>query len=129
MPIDGDPRVLLEDAPREIADAVVVRTADGTKLVYVGAVADDGSAVTPAVLDVATGTTSDLPPGDVGDPRLGPYPVALPDGWVLLAGGAMGDFPWQRALDRPAPVLVNLDTGRRIELPNLPNWTGYLTGS
>ena len=128
VPIDGDPRVLMADAPREIVDAVVVPTAGGAKVVYVGAVSDDGSAVTVSVLDVATGRTTDLPPSDVGDPRLGPYPVALPEGWVLLAGGAMGDFPWQRALDRPAPVLLNLDTGRRIELPNLPNWTGNLSG-
>ena len=124
---DGEPRVLLEDAPPEIAGAVVVRTAEGLKVLYVGAVADDGSAVTLALIDVATGTTTDLPPSDIGDPRLAPYREAVIDGWVLLAGGVMGDFPWQRAIDRPIPVLLDVVTGERIELVNLPHWTGNLT--
>ena len=101
--------------------AIVVLSAQA---VYVGEVASNGSAVTVAVLDVATGVTTDLPPSDVGDPRLVPYPLARLDGLVLLAGGGMGDFPWQQSFDRPVPVLLDVATGERIELVNLPHWAG-----
>ena len=124
VPIDGERRVLMDDAPREIVDAVIVTTREGVKAVYVGEVAAGGSAVTVAVLDVATGVTSHLPPSDVGDPRLVPYPLARLDGLVLLAGGGMGDFPWQKSFDRPVPVLLDVATGERIELVNLPHWEG-----
>jgi len=50
--------------------------------------------------------------------------VRMPGGWILLAGGAMGDFPWQRAIDRPVPLLVNVVTGESVELVNLPHWKG-----
>ena len=56
--------------------------------------------------------------------------VPLPGGWVMLHGaGGLGDFPWQRAIDRPVPIIVNLVTGERIELVNLPHWTGTLSVS
>lgn len=125
VPIEGgSPKILMESAPiPEIGDAVVVSTSDGAKVVYTAPV--DGDGVPPLkVLDVRTGGTTDLPAGAVGDPPLFPYPLRLPAGWVLLAGGMLGDFPWQRAIDRPAPVLVDLVTGERIELVNLPHWTG-----
>lgn len=127
VPIEkGSPRVLIDDAPRpEIGGALVVSTPDGPKVVFTGSVEPDGTtAIEVLVLDVTTGETAALPPSDVGDARLFPYAVRLPDGWFLLAGGFLGDFPWQRSFDRPAPVLVNLVTGERIELVNLPHWVG-----
>lgn len=129
VPIEGgSPRVLIDDAPRpEIGGAVVVSTLDGPKVVFTGSVQPGGiTAIEVLVLDVTTGETAALPPSDVGDARLFPYQVRLPDGWLLLAGGFLGDYPWQRSFDRPAPVLVNLVTGERIELVNLPHWVGDL---
>lgn len=123
---DGAPVVLMRDAPRaEIGDGVVVVTPDGPKVVFAASVTSDG---TPSikVIDARTGALSDLPRGTIGDPRLFPYPIRLPAGWLLLAGGALGDFPWQKGLDRPPPILVNLVSGERIELVNLPHWVGTL---
>ena len=76
------------------------------------------------VLDLTTLSTSriDVAAAD-GSPLL-TADVRLPDGWILLTRGGLGDFPWQRAVDRPVPVLVNLVTDERIELVNLPHWTG-----
>jgi hypothetical protein len=118
----GAARVVRDDVPTpEIGGAIVVPTPAGPKVVFADSVDSDG-VPSITILDVTTGKSTDLPRGDVGDPRLMPYPVRLPEGWLLLAGGVMGDFPWQRAIDRPAPVLVNLVTGERIELVNLPHW-------
>jgi hypothetical protein len=125
IPRKGETRLLLEDAPQEAADGIVVDGTDGPKVVYAGTIADDGG-VTLKILDVTTGTTTDLPPGDVGDPRQWPQASTLPGSWVLLAAG-LGDFPWQRAFDRPVPVVLNVVTGERVELPNLPHWVGFFT--
>jgi hypothetical protein len=81
-------------------------------------------AVPLKVLDLTTGETTSIPPPAGGTTPLIPVDVRLPGGWLLLAGGGLGDFPWQRAFDRPVPVLVNLVTDERIELVNLPNWKG-----
>ncbi len=49
--------------------------------------------------------------------------VRLPAGeWVLLAG-ELGDVPGFNGVGRPVPVLLNVVTGERIELPNLPHST------
>jgi hypothetical protein len=69
-----------------------------------------------------------LDDGDGDVPLTVATDVRLPDGWVMLNAG-LGDFPWQRAFDRPIPVIVNLVTGERIELVNLPHWTGTLSDS
>ena len=53
------------------------------------------------------------------DPRLSN--VRLPAGdWILLAG-PVGDTPVLASIGRPVPVLLNVVTGERIELPNLPS--------
>lgn len=129
VPVDGGPPlVLLADAPRAlIGDAAVVVTPDGPKVVFVASIGGDG-VPSIKVLDVKTSQATDLPSGAIGDPRLSPTTIRLPAGWLLLGAGGMGDFPWQKALDRPAPVLVNLVTGERIELVNLPHWVGSYPG-
>ena len=129
VPVDeAVSKVLIVDAPRqEIAGAVVVATPDGPKVVFVASITGDGLP-TISVLDVTTAAVADLPPGTIGDPRLTPTRIRLPAGWLLLGAGALGDFPWQQALDRPAPVLVNLVTGERMELVNLPHWVGSYRG-
>lgn len=126
VPVDGGaPTTLVGDVPRtSLEGAFVVDTEDGPKFVLGG---PTGSDEMPwDVLDITTGETTTLPTDPASDIRLGASDIRLPGGWILLAGGAMGDFPWQRAFDRPVPVLVNLVTGERIELVNLPNWTGNL---
>ncbi len=97
-------------------------SADGPKLVVPS---EDGRAEAPwDVIDVTTGTVTTIEVPGADDALRTPLDLRLPDGWILLAGGSLGDFPWQRAFDRPVPVLLNLVTGERIELVNLPNWTG-----
>jgi hypothetical protein len=123
VPLDGGaPRIVADSIDRDVSDGVVVVTPDGLTVAY-GAF--DGAAVTTKLIDVETGKVAALPSGAVGDPTLIPSRSApLPEGWILLSGGGLGDFPWQKALDRPAPVLVNVVTGERIELVNLPHWKG-----
>ncbi len=123
---DGSSTVLAADVVRSALEgSFVVDTEEGPKFVLggpVGSVEDDGMAWD--VVDVTTLSTSRI---DVAAPDGAPLfttDVRLPGGWILLTGGGLGDFPWQRAGDRPVPVLVNLVTGERIELVNLPHWTG-----
>jgi hypothetical protein len=56
------------------------------------------------------------------EPELGAFvqPIHLPTGWVLIANslGLSPAFPAQN--DGP-PILLNVDTGERIELVNLPH--------
>ncbi len=123
----GKSKVLIHDAVGASLDgAFVVPTSDGPKFVLAGPVGPD--AVPWDVLDITTGETASLPPGAPGTTPLIPIEVRLPGGWILLSGGGLGDFPWQRAFDRPLPVLVNLVTDERIELVNLPHWTGNYPG-
>ncbi len=50
--------------------------------------------------------------------------LRLPSGdWVLLAGH-LGDVPGTASIGRAVPVLLNIVTGMRIELPNLPHSQG-----
>jgi hypothetical protein len=123
VPLEGGAStVLIDDADASVGDSFIVPTSEGPKLVLLGPVGPD--AIPWDVLDVTTGDTTLLPPGAVGTTPLVTAEIRLPDGWVLLMGGGLGDFPWQRAFDRPVPVLVNLVTEERIELVNLPNWKG-----
>ncbi len=116
----GEPTMLAPNVARSsLSGAFVVPTSVGPKLVLGGLAGPDD--MPWDVLDVATGKTSIL---SVGAVPLGPADLRLPGGWILLTGGMMGDFPWQKAFDRPVPILVNLVTGERIELVNLPHWTG-----
>ena len=124
----GKPKVIDDAAPPSVDGGVVVATPDGPMVVYPLWV-DGGSTPTMKVLDVATGKTGDLPPGTIDGPQYAPdRTVRLPEGWLLFSGGGLGDFPWQKSFDRPVPVLVNLVTGERIELVNLPHWVGNYGG-
>ena len=105
--------------------ASVVDSDEGAKFVLGGPVgSDEADGMAWDVLDLATLSTSRI---DVTAPDGSPLfaaDVRLPGGWILLTGGGLGDFPWQRSVDRPVPVLVNLVTDEQIELVNLPHWTG-----
>jgi hypothetical protein len=94
----------------------VIRSAAGPQLVYVGD--QDTDHPTIEALDLATGDTRVLDDA----PELGAYvqPIHLPAGWVLIANvlGLSPAFPAQN--DGP-PLLLNVDTGERIELVNLPH--------
>ena len=123
---DGSSTVLAADVVRSTLEgSFVVDTEEGGKFILggpVGSVENDG--MPWDVLDLTTLSTSRI---DVAAPDGTPLVAAdvrLPGGWILLTRGGLGDFPWQRAVDRPVPVLVNLVTDERIELVNLPHWTG-----
>jgi len=121
--LDGSaPKVLIEKADATVTDAFIVPTPDGPKLVLAGPVGPD--ALPWDVFDLTTGKMTVIAPTAGSTTPLIPTDVRLPGGWILLNGGGLGDFPWQRAFDRPVPVLVNLVTDERIELVNLPNWKG-----
>lgn len=124
VPIDGgSPTVLLEDVPRSSREgAFVVDTEDGPRFVLGGVAGPDE--MPWDVLDLTTGETSLLPSDLPSEVPRAPLELRLPNGWILLAGGSLGDFPWQRSFDRPVPHLVNLVTGETIELVNLPHWEG-----
>jgi len=124
VPLEGGKsRVLINDAVGASLDgAFVVPTSEGPKFVVTGPVGAD--AVAWDVLDIRSGEKALLPEGPAGTTPLIPAEIRLPDGWVLLTGGGLGDFPWQRAFDRATPILVNLVSAERIELQNLPHWTG-----
>jgi hypothetical protein len=126
IPVDGGtPRVVGEAFNPDVSGGVVVATPDGLRVAFG---ADEGSGFVTRVIDVDSGDVSELPASADGGPALIPHQsVVLPPGWLLLTDGYLGDFPWQKAIDRPAPVLVNLVTGERIELVNLPHWTGTWT--
>lgn len=78
---------------------------------------DDGT--TTVAVDVATDTGRVLIPAAEGR-LVRPLPVRLPDGWVLL-GTSLTEDPAQTLLPRETPILVDIDSGERIELVNLPH--------
>jgi hypothetical protein len=97
----------------------VIRAAVGPQLVDVGD--QDTDHPTIEALDLETGDTRVLDDA----PELGAYvqPIHLPAGWVLIANvlGLSPAFPAQN--DGP-PIALNVDTGQRIELVNLPHRAG-----
>jgi len=97
----------------------VIRSAAGPQLVYVGG--PDFDHPTIEALDLTSGKTRVL----MDEPELGAYvqPIHLPPGWALIANvlGLSPAFPAQN--DGP-PILLNVDTGERIELVNLPHRAG-----
>lgn len=118
--IDGGPRRVIVDGPTLVASLIV--SSAGPGLLY----ADGGD----------TRTTYRFVGLDGGEPRevatfehdLGftPQlsPVRLPVGdWILLAG-PLADTPANQGQGRPVPVLLNVATGDRIELVNLPHSSG-----
>ena len=119
----GAPTTLLADVPRTSREgAFVVDTEDGPRFVLGGPTGPDD--MPWDVLDMTSGETTTLPTDPSSVFRRGALDVRMPGGWILLAGGAMGDFPWQRAIGRPVPLLVNVVTGESVELVNLPHWKG-----
>lgn len=127
VPVEGGPAsVLVYSIVRGSLDgAFVVPTSDGPKFVLGGLVGPDE--MPWDVLDLTTMEMTLLPGDPSGDTVRVTSKLRLPGGWILLAG-SMGDFPWQRGLDRPVPLLVNLVTGETIELVNLPHWEGNFPG-
>jgi hypothetical protein len=126
--VDGSSTLLAADVVRSTLEgAFVVDTDEGAKFVLggpVGSVEADGMAWD--VLDITTRSTSRIDVTARDGSPLFTAEIRLPGGWILLTRGGLGDFPWQRAADRPVPVMVNLVTDQRIELVNLPHWTGNL---
>ncbi|MGZ9159996.1 MAG: hypothetical protein ACXW4T_02430 [Candidatus Limnocylindrales bacterium] len=119
----GPPRVLASDATGGLSGGAVVVTRKGLQVVIDTAFSESGPAV--GIIDVGTGQVTPLMV-EVEGAVLTPTRLRMPPGWVLMSSGMLGDFPWQRAFDRPTPVAVNLDTGDRIELGNLPHWLSTL---
>lgn len=125
VPLEGGrPRVLASDSTGGLRGGVVVETREGLQVVIDTGSGDAGPDV--AIIHVATGQVTPLRIETDTGVLLMPTRLRLPPGWVLMSSGMFGDFPWQRSLDRPAPVAVDLDTGQRIELVNLPHWRSSL---
>lgn len=120
----GRPMVLASDTAGGLTAGVVVATRTGLQAVIDVATGETGSDV--AIIDVVTGQLTPLTVETETGGHLMPTRLRMPPGWVLMSSGMFGDFPWQRSFDRPAPVAVNLDTGQRIELVNLPHWRSTL---
>lgn len=125
---DGSSTVLAVDVVRPTLEgAFVVDTDEGPKFVLGGPVGSvEGDGMPWDVIDVTTLSTSRVDVAAEDGSPLFTSDIRLPGSWILLSRGGLGDFSWQRAFDRPVPVLVNLLTDERIELVNLPNWKGNL---
>jgi hypothetical protein len=112
-PLGGGKRRPLIEAQ---SSGQVINSAAGPQLVYVGG--PDFEHPTVEALDLTTGKTRVL----LETVELGAYvqSIHLPPGWVLIANvlGVSPAFPAQN--DGP-PTLLNVDTGERIELVNLPH--------
>jgi hypothetical protein len=120
----GAPTVLFtRDAGASLEGAFLVATSAAPRLVVPGS-GGPGNGAPWDVVDTSTGETTTVPVAAADGVPMSPNDLRLPGGWILLVGGGLGDFPWQRAFDRPTPVLVNIVTGERIELVNLPHWDG-----
>ncbi len=117
-PLSGGERVTLAGG----AQAVIVPTGDGPRVVLLetgdtesrlGVIGLDGSARRElATFEHESGFSPYL-----SDLRL-PAP-----GWVLVAG-SLADAPTNPVAQQSVPMLVNVETGERIELPNLPGGEG-----
>jgi hypothetical protein len=125
---DGSSTRLAANVVRSALEGAFVVDSDaGGKFVLggpVGSVEPDG--MDWDVLDLTTLSTSRIDVAAADGSPLFTADLRLPGGWILLTRGGLGDLPWQRAVDRPVPVLVSLVTDERIEMVNLPHWTGNL---
>ena len=119
-PLDGGPELVVGDIGLS-GGGVVTRTSEGPVLVGIR-MAADGSRYEIVEVDLRTGEARTLLEEEGADMTfLTPLPVELPDGYVLL-GMSLGDEPAQRGFFiRPVPILLDLETGERTELPNLPH--------
>jgi hypothetical protein len=112
-PLSGGDRIPLSDS----GQALIVPTADGPRVALL-VTGDTQSTLRLVGLDGTGGrdvTTFEHESG--GNPYLADLRLPVP-GWVLLSG-SLADTP-TNPVSQPRPMLVNLDTGERIELPNLP---------
>jgi hypothetical protein len=116
--LDGGTALVLEAAAGQ--GGVLVPTDDGPRLVVALEPESDGRQTVVAI-DVENGDAETIFEMGASPGFLTPVPVRLPDGYVLLAT-SLSDDPAQRGFfTRLVPVLVDLGTGTRTELPNLPH--------
>ena len=112
-PLSGGPRIPLSDG----AQALIVPTDDGPRVVLL-TTGDTESTLSLIGLD-GTGrrdiATFEHESGS--NPYLSDLRLPVP-GWVLLSG-SLADTP-TNPVSQPRPMLVNVETGEQIELPNLP---------
>jgi hypothetical protein len=118
-PLDGGPSRTIEEVGD--ADGIVVATPDGPRAVLlVGSVDDLGRTIVE--VDLLSGTTSTIHEvTDASTSFVAPASVRLPDGYVLLAGSLSDDPAGRGFVIRPVPILVDLTTGEKTELVNLPH--------
>lgn len=98
-----------------------IRTAAGPALLYT---TFDPAARAPApflIRDLTSGETRVVLTAEESTIG-GPQPVALPPGWVLFAV-TLQVSPMSGSLNPEPPLLMNVDTGERISLVNLPHRT------
>ena len=115
--LDGSDTVTIGEG---LASGRVIDAADGPAVVLFDHVGETRTTISIAPLDgsgVRELWTADDEPGF----QYGPSSVRLPAGDWILVGGPVGDTPGFAAIGRPIPVLLNVVTGERIELPNLPH--------
>jgi hypothetical protein len=112
-PLSGGDRLPLSGG----AQAVIVPTADGPRVVLLttGETTSTLSAVGLDGRDSRDVATFEHESGS--NPYLSDLRLPAP-GWVLLAG-SLADTP-TNPISQPRAELVNVETGERIELPNLP---------
>ena len=115
-------RDLVRSASMERSSSTPMKAGNSSCGGPVGSVESDG--MPWDVLDLTTLSTSRIDVAAADGSPLFTTDVRSAAGWILFDPRWLGDFPWQRAVDRPVPILVNLVTDERIELVNLPHWTG-----
>jgi hypothetical protein len=116
LPLDGSAGRTLIDG---VGSGQVVETPTGPRFVF----ARTGATGTTTVgsIDLAGGEPVPVATLAASDPFVGPVPVRLPAGWVLLASLSLGDFPQAAIGPRAVPLLIDLVSGESYELVNLPH--------
>lgn len=115
--LDGSDTVTVGEG---LASGRVVDTTDGPAVVLFDHADETRTTISIAPLDgsgVRELWAAEHEPGF----QYSPSSVRLPPGDWILVGGPVGDTPGYAAMGRPIPVLLNVLTGERIELPNLPH--------
>jgi hypothetical protein len=106
------------------AIGTLVHTDDGAWLLATGDIADAAPGQDPTIelIDVATGEAVpfESDPAEGLGTSIYAQDVRLPPNWILFATD-LGDLPGLQNSYRPVPLLINVLTGERIELPNLPH--------